>query len=95
MILTLRSDDVIHSFRVPNVAGKKDLVPGRETTHLIRVDHAGEFRGQCAEFCGAQHAWMALDLVAAYLVVGLLLAARWIGLQTPRRAAHAAASPRR
>jgi cytochrome c oxidase subunit II len=64
VILTLRSDDVIHSFWVPNVAGKKDLVPGRDTTHLIRVDRAGEFRGQCAEFCGAQHAWMALDLVA-------------------------------
>jgi cytochrome c oxidase subunit II len=64
VILTLRSGDVIHSFWVPNVAGKKDLVPGRDTTHLLRVDQPGTFRGQCAEFCGAQHAWMALDLIA-------------------------------
>jgi cytochrome c oxidase subunit II len=64
VILTLRSDDVIHSFWVPSVSGKKDLVPGRDTTHLMRVDQPGEFRGQCAEFCGAQHAWMALDLIA-------------------------------
>jgi cytochrome c oxidase subunit II len=64
VILTLRSDDVIHSFWVPSVAGKKDLVPGRDTTHLLRVDQPGEFGGRCAEFCGAQHAWMALDLIA-------------------------------
>jgi cytochrome c oxidase subunit 2 len=64
VILTLKSGDVIHSFWVPNVHGKKDLIPGRTTTHQFRVDREGTYRGQCAEFCGVQHAWMAMLLVA-------------------------------
>jgi cytochrome c oxidase subunit 2 len=64
VILTLRSSDVIHSVWFPNIAGKKDLVPGRDTTHLLRVDREGVYRGPCAEFCGAQHARMVLELVA-------------------------------
>jgi cytochrome c oxidase subunit II len=62
--LKLFSNDVIHSFWIPNVQGKKDLLPGRPTTHLFRVERAGTFRGQCAEFCGYQHAHMGLLLVA-------------------------------
>jgi cytochrome c oxidase subunit 2 len=62
--LTLKADDVIHSFWVPNIAGKKDLIPGRTTTLTIQADRAGSYRGQCAEFCGAQHAWMAFLVVA-------------------------------
>ena len=58
--LTLRSDDVIHSFWVPNLGGKKDMIPGRTTTLRLRADKAGTYRGQCAEFCGVQHAKMAL-----------------------------------
>jgi cytochrome c oxidase subunit 2 len=64
IILTLRSDDVIHSFWLPSIVGKKDLIPGRPTTHFLRADVEGRYRGQCAEFCGAQHAWMVLELVA-------------------------------
>jgi cytochrome c oxidase subunit 2 len=57
----LRSADVIHSFWVPNIAGKMDVIPGRPT---CRCDTAavGWFRGQCAEFCGLQHTHMALDV---------------------------------
>ncbi|MBW3547291.1 MAG: cytochrome c oxidase subunit II [Actinobacteria bacterium] len=62
--LELTSVDVIHSFWVPNVAGKTDLIPG-ETTYLrFEVDRPGVYRGFCAEFCGIQHAGMRLVLVA-------------------------------
>ena len=64
VIVTLRSDDVIHSLWLPNLAGKKDLIPGRTATLTLRADRAGAYRGQCAEFCGHQHAWMALLVVA-------------------------------
>jgi cytochrome c oxidase subunit 2 len=64
VILTLKSDDVIHSFWVPNLSGKKDLIPGRSTTLTLRADTPGMYRGQCAEFCGLQHAWMALFVIA-------------------------------
>jgi cytochrome c oxidase subunit 2 len=64
VVLTLRSEDVIHSLWLPNLGGKKDLVPGRPTTHVLRADVAGEYRGPCAEFCGAQHAGMTLTLIA-------------------------------
>jgi cytochrome c oxidase subunit 2 len=64
VIVTLRASDVIHSFWVPSLVGKKDLVPGRETTVSFRADHAGTYRGQCAEFCGYQHAKMALFVIA-------------------------------
>jgi cytochrome c oxidase subunit 2 len=60
VIVTLRSDDVIHSLWVPNLAGKKDLIPGRTATLQWRADRAGTYRGQCAEFCGMEHALMAL-----------------------------------
>ena len=62
--LTLRADDVIHSFWVPNLGGKKDLIPGRTATLRLRADKAGTYRGQCAEFCGVQHAKMALLVFA-------------------------------
>ena len=61
--LTLKSNDVIHSFWVPNLAGKQDLIPGRVTDIALRPTRTGVFRGQCAEFCGVQHAHMALDVV--------------------------------
>jgi cytochrome c oxidase subunit II len=59
-----QSNDVIHSFWVPNLHGKRDLIPSRTTTEWIQADHAGIYRGQCAEFCGAQHAHMALWVIA-------------------------------
>jgi cytochrome c oxidase subunit 2 len=64
VVLTLRSADVIHSFWVPSLHGKKDLIPGRESTFALRADRAGVYRGQCAEFCGLQHANMLLYVVA-------------------------------
>jgi cytochrome c oxidase subunit 2 len=62
--LKLKADDVIHSFWVPSLHGKKDLIPGRDAELLLRADQPGEYRGQCAEFCGVQHAKMALIVVA-------------------------------
>ncbi len=60
----LKSRDVIHSFWVPNLSGKMDLIPGQTNTAWLTADRAGEFRGQCAEFCGIQHANMAFWVVA-------------------------------
>jgi len=61
---TLRGGDVIHSFWVPNLAGKKDLIPGKVATTWLQADKPGVYRGQCAEYCGLQHARMALWIVA-------------------------------
>ncbi len=57
--IILHSNDVIHSFWVPSLAGKQDLIPGRENDITIVPTKTGIYRGQCAEFCGAQHAHMA------------------------------------
>ena len=62
--LTMTSGDVIHSFWVPNLAGKKDIVPGYRTETWLMADRPGVYRGQCAEFCGHQHAKMALTVIA-------------------------------
>jgi cytochrome c oxidase subunit 2 len=59
----VRANDVIHSFWVPNLAGKIDAIPGRVTRMAIQADRPGVFRGQCAEYCGRQHALMAFDVV--------------------------------
>ncbi|GAA4330430.1 cytochrome c oxidase subunit II [Pigmentiphaga soli] len=64
VVLTLKSSDVIHSFWVPNLHGKRDLIPGRTTVLRLQADRAGAYRGQCAEFCGFEHAYMAFQLVA-------------------------------
>jgi cytochrome c oxidase subunit II len=58
--LTLKSADVCHSFWVPRLAGKTDLIPGRENSMWFQTDKAGLFVGQCAEYCGMQHANMLL-----------------------------------
>jgi cytochrome c oxidase subunit 2 len=62
--LILRSVDVIHSAWVPALAGKIDLVPGRTNHLVINANHPGTFRGQCAEFCGLEHARMAFVVIA-------------------------------
>ena len=62
--LGLSSSDVIHSFWVPALAGKMDMVPGRVNHLLVEARQAGVYRGQCAEYCGEQHARMALHVVA-------------------------------
>src|SRR3954469_20489964 len=64
VVATLESDDVIHSFWVPNLHGKRDLIPGRTSKIKFRADNPGTYRGQCAEFCGYQHAHMALHVTA-------------------------------
>jgi cytochrome c oxidase subunit 2 len=61
----LAATDVIHSFWVPSLAGKQDLIPGRNNALTFTARHAGVYRGQCAEFCGLQHAHMALFVVAS------------------------------
>jgi cytochrome c oxidase subunit 2 len=60
----LLSTDVIHSLWIPNLQGKIDLVPGRMNELWLRADTAGVYRGQCAEYCGLEHAKMALVVVA-------------------------------
>ena len=60
----LKSADVIHSFWIPQLAGKMDVIPGQTNVSWLEADKAGHYRGQCAAFCGAQHAHMALLVVA-------------------------------
>jgi cytochrome c oxidase subunit 2 len=83
--LDLKSADVIHSFWVPVLAGKLDMIPGRTNRLTLRADRAGEYRGQCAEYCGGPHGLMALVVVAeppdAF--------ERWVDLQrAPAAATH-------
>lgn len=60
----LRSADVLHSFWVPALAGKLDLIPGRDNRLRLTADRPGVFRGQCAEYCGGPHAQMAFLVIA-------------------------------
>jgi cytochrome c oxidase subunit 2 len=64
VLIGLRSADVIHSFWVPKLHGKVDLVPAHENTIMIEADVPGRYEGQCAEFCGAEHAMMRLVVIA-------------------------------
>jgi len=84
--IALSSADVIHSFWVPSLAGKIDAIPGRVNRITLRAGRPGIFRGQCAEFCGAQHARMVLE-VRAETPEDF---ERWLaGLRQPARAAAA------
>jgi cytochrome c oxidase subunit 2 len=60
----LKSADVIHSFWLPNLAGKQDLIPGKEREIVIKVLKEGIWQGRCGEYCGKQHANMRLILFA-------------------------------
>ena len=62
--LELTADDVIHSFWVPSLQGKKDLLPGYTTRLDLVASRPGVYEGQCAEFCGFQHAHMSIDVIA-------------------------------
>jgi cytochrome c oxidase subunit 2 len=64
VLLRLDSADVIHSFWVPSLHGKRDLIPGHPTSLWIEADRPGVYRGFCAEFCGHQHAHMGLLVIA-------------------------------
>lgn len=62
--IALTGGDVIHSFWVPGLAGKMDLIPGRTNQLVVRATSPGRYRGVCTEFCGLSHALMAFDVVA-------------------------------
>ncbi|MGD9616547.1 MAG: cytochrome c oxidase subunit II [Alphaproteobacteria bacterium] len=61
--LFLRASDVIHSFWVPSLAGKTDMIPGRVNRMVIQADRPGIYRGACAEYCGLQHSLMLFDVI--------------------------------
>lgn len=64
VLLRLRSADVIHSFWVPRLAGKMDMIPGRTNELVLEATQPGRYFGQCAEFCGLWHARMHFEVVA-------------------------------
>ena len=64
VVLELQSADVIHSFWVPRLSGKLDMIPGRRNLMRIQADRPGIFGGQCAEYCGGPHALMGFTVVA-------------------------------
>ena len=64
VVLELESADVVHSFWVPRLSGKLDMIPGRTTIMRIEADEPGIFGGQCAEYCGGPHALMGFVVVA-------------------------------
>jgi cytochrome c oxidase subunit 2 len=59
----LRSNDVIHSFWIPSLAGKMDMIPGRRTRLRLEATRTGSFTGACAEYCGSSHALMAFPVL--------------------------------
>ena len=87
--LEMTSADVIHSFWVPRLAGKRDLIQGRTNRIEFRADSAGEYWGQCAEFCGASHANMRLRVV----VQSDTAFQAWVDRQRAAPAAPAKGSP--
>jgi cytochrome c oxidase subunit II len=82
VVLRMTARDVIHSFFAPNLFGKKDLIPGHTTQTWFQADTPGVYRGQCAEFCGHQHAKMAFLIIAE----PQNQFAQWLGAQ--RNPAH-------
>jgi cytochrome c oxidase subunit 2 len=81
--LDLRSSDVIHSFWVPDLGGKIDMIPGRSNALRLFAARPGVYRGQCAEFCGVEHAWMRITVVAETPADF----GRWLELQAAPRVA--------
>ena len=64
VLLELEAADVIHSFWVPRLGGKMDMIPGRTNRLLIQADRPGVYKGQCAEYCGGPHALMGFVVIA-------------------------------
>jgi cytochrome c oxidase subunit 2 len=62
--IDLKAADVIHSFWAPTLTGKQDLIPGQDNVLWFTAKRVGQYRGQCAEFCGWQHAHMAFLVIA-------------------------------
>jgi cytochrome c oxidase subunit 2 len=86
---SITSADVIHSFWIPPLGGKRDAIPGHETRIAFRPDAVGEYSGQCAEFCGASHANMRLLVV----VDSDSAFGRWATVQLAPPAAPAPGTP--
>jgi cytochrome c oxidase subunit II len=93
VVLELQSADVIHSFWVPRLSGKLDMIPGRRNLLRIQADQPGVFGGQCAEYCGGPHALMGFTVVAhepaqfARMMQARLIAQRNVARLTPVQAA--------
>jgi cytochrome c oxidase subunit II len=83
--LELESPDVIHSFWIPSLGGKMDMIPGRRTRLALRPTRTGRFRGVCAEYCGTSHAFMGFSVV----VEEKQDFARWLAQQTTAAAGPA------
>jgi cytochrome c oxidase subunit 2 len=64
VLVRLHGGDVIHSFWVPKLSGKTDAIPGQTNLSWLQADRPGRYRGQCSEYCGLQHAFMAFEVVA-------------------------------
>ena len=64
VVFDLTATDVIHSFWIPGLAGKMDMIPGRTNRLVVKAEKAGTYRGVCTEFCGLSHALMAFDVIA-------------------------------
>lgn len=64
ILVKLKSADVIHAFWVPMLAGKTQMIPGLTNQQWLEADAEGVYRGQCTQYCGAQHAHMGLEVVA-------------------------------
>jgi cytochrome c oxidase subunit 2 len=64
LVVSVESADVVHDFWVPDLARKMDAIPGRPASIWLEADQAGSYLGTCAEFCGAEHAWMRILVVA-------------------------------
>ena len=86
VVVEMVSEDVIHSFWVPKLGGKMDMIPGRVNRLKLQADKAGVYGGQCAEFCGGAHSLMGFVVVAQE-------AADWQRWLELRRAAAAATTP--
>lgn len=86
VVLDMVSEDVIHSFWVPKLGGKMDMVPGRTNRLKLQADRAGVYGGQCAEFCGGAHSLMGFVVVAHE-------PAEWQRWLDARRAPPPAAAP--
>ena len=64
VVILTNSSDVIHSFWAPSITGKRDLLPGYSSAFWFKIEQPGTYRGQCAEFCGLQHAHMGFSVIA-------------------------------
>lgn len=84
----LAAPDVIHSFWIPALGGKMDMIPGRQTRLTLEPTRTGTFRGVCAEYCGTSHALMAFEVV----VMEKAAFDQWLAAQ--QQPAHEPAEPR-